>query len=286
MPSSNRDNKPTGNSERDDFAQLQESLHGEGHDYVVGSPHLRHAELRERINTQIRNAVADVLRRQPECRVLEVGAGHGSFTDVVVDAKGAAVLTEMSKPSFDYLSRKFADVPEVTVLLDPDGNEPFRCDARFDLILLISVIHHIPDYIDTITRLCDEVLNEQGSILSFQDPLWFPRQSRWSRLTSSVLYLAWRLSQGEFRRGLQTRLRRTTGNFDESNPSDMVEYHAVRQGVDDQALYDLLAQRFERVDFDRYFSTQSPVFQKFGSKFLPDNTFGITGVGLKPKVET
>lgn len=78
----------------------------------------------------------------------------------------------MSKPSFEFLRRKFSTTPGVKVQFDSDGGEPFRRGEKFDhLILLISVVHHIPDYLGTIARLCDEVLREGGSTLACQYPL-------------------------------------------------------------------------------------------------------------------
>lgn len=257
----------------------QDATHGDGHDYIVGSPHLRHASLRTRLDDRIAGAVREVLSRQDHCSVLEIGAGHGSFTDTVLAAGGSATITEMSKASFDYLSGKFRDNPDVRVLYDTDGNAPFREDAQYDVILLISVIHHIPDYVDVITRLCDTVLRPGGAVVTFQDPLWYPRQKRLDRALSWGSYFAWRLTQGELRRGVATRLRRLRGSYSESEPSDLVEYHVVRQGVDDFDLRDLFGERFTDVEIDRYFSTQSPQIQTFGEKHFPVNTFGVLARG-------
>lgn len=253
----------------------QDSSHGDGHDYIVGSPHLRHAVLRERVDGRIAEVVREVRRRKGSCSVLEIGAGHGSFTDTVLAAGGSATITEMSKASADYLRHKFRDNSDVRVLYDTDGNAPFRESAQYDVILLISVIHHIPNYVDVITRLCDTVLQAGGAVVTFQDPLWYPRQKRWARALSWGSYFAWRLTQGELRRGLATRWRRLRGSYSETEPSDLVEYHVVRDGVDDSELHDLLQARFTNVEMDRYFSTQSPQLQSFGEKYFPVNTFGI-----------
>lgn len=257
----------------------QDASHGDGHDYTVGSPHLRHAVLRERIDERISEVVREVKRRRGSCAVLEIGAGHGSFTDTVLAAGGTATITEMSKASADYLVRKFRDNSDVRVLYDTDGNSPFREDAQYDVILLISVIHHIPDYVDVITRLCDTVLRAGGAVVTFQDPLWYPRQKRWARALSWGSYFAWRLTQGELRRGLATRWRRLRGSYSESEPSDLVEYHVVRDGVDDSELHDLFQERFVDIEVDRYFSTQSPQLQAFGEKCFPANTFGVLARG-------
>ncbi|MFL0175316.1 class I SAM-dependent methyltransferase [Mycobacterium sp. SMC-13] len=270
-----------GGQQRGVVERSQDIAHGHGHDYTIGSPHLRHAALRKRIDERIEAVVRRVVQRKGTCAVLEIGAGHGSFTDVALAAGGAVTVTEMSRASYDYLSAKFSGVADVKVVYDADGNAPFDGQRQYDVILLISVIHHIPDYFGVIERLCDEVLHPGGVIVTFQDPVWYPRQTRWARVASSGSYLAWRLTQGEFRRGLRTRWRRLRGVYSESEPSDLVEYHVVRQGVDDKALGDLLGDRFESVEFDTYFSTQSSYLQAIGEKLLPHNTFGVVASGYR-----
>jgi hypothetical protein len=69
--------------------------------------------------------------------------------------------------------------------------------------------------------------------------------------------------------------------YSETEPADLVEYHVVRQGVDDVALYDLLSAEFADVGVDRYFSTQSVSFQAFGEKHFAPNTFGILARGYR-----
>src|SRR5664280_2414110 len=66
--------------------------------------------------------------------------------------------------------------------------------------------------------------------------------------------------------------------------SDMVEYHVVRQGVDDQALKSMLASNFDAVRIDAYWSTQSPALQALGAGRFPPNTFGIVAVDRRPDI--
>lgn len=268
-----------GEGPRGAVERSQDIAHGDGHDYIAGSPHLRHTTLRKRVDSRISGAIAEILQRKEKCAVLEIGAGHGSFTDTVLTSGGTVTVTEMSKASFEYLSAKFGETADVRVVYDTDGNAPFKDGAQYDIILLISVIHHIPDYLDVITRLCDTVLLPGGTVVSFQDPIWYPRQKRWGRALSWGAYFAWRITQGELRQGLATRWRRVRGVYSESEPSDLVEYHVVRQGVDELALRDLFSRRFDDVEVDCYFSTQSPQLQVVGEKYLPHNTFGIVARG-------
>lgn len=262
-------------------ACAQEAEYGEGYDYAIGSPHIRHAALRELLESRINDAIHDVLARQQSCAVLEVGAGHGTFTETVLCAGGTPTLTEMSTASFDLLKRKFSDIPEVRVIYDSDGSAAIHGETQFDVILLISVIHHIPDYVGIVSGLCDRALRPGGILLTFQDPLWYPRQSRLAMTLSWGFYFAWRVGQGELRRGLRTRWRRLRRIYDESEPSDMVEYHVVRQGVDESALLDLFRARFTDVELDTYFSTSMPVLQAVGARYFPHNTFGILARGFK-----
>jgi 2-polyprenyl-3-methyl-5-hydroxy-6-metoxy-1,4-benzoquinol methylase len=183
-------------------ARAQEIEYDEEHDYATGSPHLRHAALRKLLQSKITDAVHEVLARQQSCAVLEVGAGHGTLTETVLRAGGTATVTEMSRASFEFLERKFGGIPEVRAIYDSDGSALLHGGTQFDLILLISVIHHIPDYVGVVSDLCDKVLRPGGILLTFQDPPWYPRQSRLALALSFGSYFAWRVGQGKLMRGV------------------------------------------------------------------------------------
>ena len=123
------------------MAGLQERAHGTGHDYDSGSPHLRHARLRNEIIARIRALVAEQFERRGSCRVLEIGAGHGSFTDHIAAMGAQVTVTEMSRPSLDHLEARFAFNPSVRLLYDADGETAFQDDREYDLVLCISVLH-------------------------------------------------------------------------------------------------------------------------------------------------
>jgi hypothetical protein len=78
---------------------------------------------------------------------------------------------------------------------------------------------------------------------------------------------------------MATELRRVRGYYDESNPSDMIEYHIVRDGVDEQAISDFLLSRFKDVRVIPYWSNQSERMQKLGQRFALENTFGVVASG-------
>jgi hypothetical protein len=189
-------------------------------------------------------------------------------------AAGAEVeVTEMSAPSVEVLRRRFRHNPRVTVTHDLDGSAVLR-DGPLGAAVCISVLHHIPDYLATVRRLVERIV-PGGAFLCMQDPLWYPRRSHVSMALDRNSYLLWRLGQGEFRRGIATRARRMRGVYDEENEADMVEYHVVRQGVDEEALRMLLEPEFREVESRHYWSTQSGLLQGIGEVFFPPTTFGI-----------
>lgn len=257
------------------MAGLQEQAHGEGHDYDAGSPHLRHPRLRNAIIARIRSLVAEQFERRGSCRVLEIGAGHGSFTDHVAAMGACVTVTEMSRPSLERLQDRFAYNPSVRLRYDADGEAAFQDDAQYDLVLCVSVLHHIPDYLAFVGRTVQRI-SPGGAFASFQDPLWYPRRSRLNLALDRAAYYAWRLGQRDLRQGVGTRIRRARGRYDEANPADMVEYHVVRDGVDDAALRSLLAASFGSTEQWGYWSTQSPVLQAGGSRLGVHTTFGLT----------
>lgn len=258
---------------RPTIGHLQERAHGDGHDYVKGSPHIRHHHIRERVISGVHNLVGKVIERNGQCRVLEVGAGHGTFTDHLVAAGAKVEVTEMSAPSAAVLRHRFRNNPHVTVIHDPEGKEIFRQEP-LDAVVCISVLHHIPDYLGAVEHLIQRIA-PGGVFFSIQDPLWYPRRSGLSMNLDQGAYLLWRLGQGELRRGLATRVRRLRGRYDETNEADMSEYHVVRQGVDEVALQELLAPVFHDVELQRYWSTQSGVLQALGERLAPATTFGL-----------
>jgi SAM-dependent methyltransferase len=258
------------------MAELQEIGYGEARNYTLGSPHLSHDQIRTNIERDLLLLVDEQFQRTGGCRVVEVGAGHGTFTACLAAAGATVTVTEMSEPSARVLNSKFRNQPAVKVIHDVDGTACLPAvEEGCDLLVFISVLHHIPDYLGVVADLADAV-SPGGAFYSVQDPMWYPRRSRMDVAIDRGAYLAWRVAQGEVRRGLRTRWRRLRGVYDDTDPSDMIEYHVVRQGVDQDALASMLSSRFADVQLNTYWSTQSAMLQSLGERLGLTSTFGIT----------
>jgi SAM-dependent methyltransferase len=75
-------------------------------------------------------------------RVLEVGAGHGTFTELLARQR-TVVATELSARCITELDARFAARPDVTVLAtDVAGAAPY---GPYDAAVLVNVLEHIED---------------------------------------------------------------------------------------------------------------------------------------------
>lgn len=261
----------------------QELAYGEHADYGVGSPHLSHAHLRSRLVGLLIEVIHDLHRRRLPLTVLEVGAGHGGYTEPALAAGCSVTATEMSRPSVEALQRRFGTNEHFSVAYDDDGALEAVAGQEFSLILCSSVLHHIPDYLGFVDKACEKHLAVDGSFLSIQDPLWYPTCDRTTRVLSKAAYLAWRTTQGQYERGFRTLSRRLRNVYDDDELSDVVEYHVVRQGVNQHAVVETLRPRFEDVSLTRYWSTQARVWQRLGDAARLENTFAVAASGFRAK---
>lgn len=262
----------------DRASSLQDLGHPEGHDYEPGSPHLSHPQLRGWVIETIRSAVAEQFAAKPAVRVLEIGAGHGPFTDHLLALGAQVTVTEMSRASAALLRERFAHNPNARVVFDATGELAELRGEQYDLVLCASVLHHIPDYLAAIASWLP-MIAPGGAFLSFQDPLWYPRRSTLSMGFDRGCYYAWRVGRGDLVEGLRSFLRRSRKAYDADNPRDMVEYHVMRQGCDELAIADVLGAHFDRVEVLPYWSTQSRALQRLGERVKARSTFAVRATG-------
>lgn len=262
--------------------RLQEAVFGEDVDYRVGSPHLAHCHLYDRLVALLRQVVRDLERRQMPLTVLEVGAGHGGYTEPALAAGCWVTATEMSRPSLETLRQRYGTNERFSAVFDDDGSLDALGSARFSTVLCSSVLHHIPDYLTFVRQACSHHLAAGGSFLSIQDPLWYPTMGGPTRSLSRAAYLAWRATRGDYGRGVRTLVRRARRVYDDEDPSDSVEYHVVRNGVNEQALLDALLPDFDDVRLTRYWSTQGRTWQRLGEVAGLENTFAVEAHGFRP----
>jgi hypothetical protein len=190
----------------------------------------------------------------------------------------------MASGSVAHLETRYFGDPGVMIVDDAGGTWVFKAATQFDLVVA-TVLHHIPDYLAAVARYAD-LTEPGGSFIRWQDPIWYSHQPPATLAASRVAYLAWRITQGNLRRGLATGIRRLCGRLDESNVSDMSEYHVVRLGVDESALMHLLRARYAQTNLIAYWSTQSAALQRVGDWLGLRDTFALVARGRLAKQQS
>ncbi len=125
-------------------------------------------------------------------RVLEVGAGHGTFSDRLATAATELVISEPSARAAELLRERFGDAGAATVV--QADLEDAVSDGPFDTAVLINVLEHIADDDKALALLYDG-LATRGRIVVFVP-------------AHEVLYSTYDRSIGHYRRYRRAELLR------------------------------------------------------------------------------
>jgi SAM-dependent methyltransferase len=243
--------------------------------YFDIAPHLRHISILNLYAKMVQLGYDATKHANGESSsVLDLGAGEGTVTRPFLQRGASVLAVDISERQLEQLKIKCAGLPGQLELRCADLNDVLNEDRNFDIIVANSLLHHIPDYIDLVSRAAAR-LSDNGVFFCFQDPMWKPSISLRDALFSWTAYTAWRLGKGDILGGVWRRIRRFFGYYLTESPHDNTEYHAVRDGVNQNAIREVLvAQGFE-CELFKYGSFHSDTWQHLGEKLGVKNTFAL-----------
>ncbi|MGO9150254.1 MAG: class I SAM-dependent methyltransferase [Acidimicrobiales bacterium] len=128
------------------MGNVQEQFYREDFDYRRGGPHLLHSWLYERLVRLLRDELVSISGKGLPPTVLEIGAGHGGYTEPVLAAGWEVTGVETSRPSLRTLQERFARNDRFHPVYSEDGSLG-SVGEEFSMVLGVSVLHHIPDYL-------------------------------------------------------------------------------------------------------------------------------------------
>jgi SAM-dependent methyltransferase len=262
--------------QRTQIGALQEGVHDDAYDYA-GTPHLAHSELRGWIVDLVAEVAHRAVSRGLPPKVLEIGAGDGGLTEPLLARGFEVTATEVSRPAIERLESTFGGNPHLNVVYDADGETDAVYGGPFSTVITASVLHHIPGYLPFVEKVISQHLAPGGSFVSVQDPLRYDTMSPVAHRVDRAAYLIWRLGRPNRLSGLVSLKNRITGRLDPGRPGDMVEYHVVRNGVDEHALQDLLDGSFRQLRLLPYWSNQSRLAFRLGRRLGLANQFALVG---------
>jgi SAM-dependent methyltransferase len=251
-------------------------------EYVNSAPHLKHASIARIYEALADDAITATGREATDVKVLELGAGSGLASTPWFANRVQLTAVDSSETMLTSLAAKASGygVKPDNVIADA-ADFLASTDAKFDVVTHVSMLHHVPDYL-SLLRLSAACVGTGGCLLTFQDPIRYRSLQFRDRLIDRASYFAWRLGQGNFKRGLKTRWRRLRGVYSPAEVVDFDEYHVVREGVDGDAIVAQLRESFANVDLVTYWSTYSRPLQALGERLRLVSSFGILASGRKP----
>ena len=252
--------------------------------FIEGSPHLKHHELAAQALGEACRLFEQV-RQNSDCpAVLDMGAGEGMLTLPFLKMGASVTAVDATRALLDVLVARAAGFKSRLTPVVGDIFETLeqykKTGRQFDLICASSFLHHVPDYL----KLCGmsaHLIRPGGVFFTFQDPLRYDTLGKGTYWFDRTSYFCWRLFQGNYIRGIKTRLRRLRGDYRSDLTEDMTEYHVVRNGVDQESIRHLFETMGFACEIQKYWSTQSTIFQHLGSKLRLANTFSVVATKRK-----
>jgi len=243
--------------------------------YIDGAPHVKHSSLKRLYGKLVVQVYEFAATHATHPKVLDLGAGEGSATLPFLEIGAKVTAVDASKRQLNELLNKYERFSNRLEVRCGDVNEFLKSkNDSYDIIVASSFLHHVPDYIGLI-REAITLLTPCGQFFLFQEPLRYDSLGRFTTAFNTLAYFSWRVFGGDLVRGFKRRVRRGRGIYLHDSLEDNAEYHVIRNGVDQDAITNLLKEKGFDCNLVHYFSTQSRIFQPIGASLSIKNTFAM-----------
>jgi 2-polyprenyl-3-methyl-5-hydroxy-6-metoxy-1,4-benzoquinol methylase len=204
--------------------------------YVDGAPHIKHDSVWSLYLSLLGEVLTYARQFSDSPQVLDLGAGEGSVTLPLIDMGATVTAVDVSVSQLNELRNKCSRYGgRLRTECDEVHSALKRLPGPYDIIVVNSFLHHIPDYLAMI-RLALPRIADRGQFFSFQDPLRYDSISKFNRAFSQAGYFSWRIFQGDIWGGFKRLVRRSRGVYVDDCEFDNTEYHVTRGGVDQEAI--------------------------------------------------
>lgn len=139
------------------FSKTADKYNDVTHNKSIGTKYL------SSIETNFVEQIIKKSREEESNRCLEIGAGTGRFTEILVRHGYTIDIVEGAEGMVEILKNKFRE-KKVTIIKSDAGKKfPFNSDT-FDCIIAIRVLKYIPEWRETV-REAHRVLKDKGDFI-------------------------------------------------------------------------------------------------------------------------
>ncbi len=144
--------------------------------------HREEASVYDKIHPEIfcsseQNLIKDILKqilakiKKEEIKALDLGAGTGNVTLKLLDNKkiSSLVAVDLSEEMLDELKKRAGLNPKLKIVNKPADEFLAEDEEKYNLIVISSVLHHLPDYFRVISLILKK-LKPGGCFIIFHEP--------------------------------------------------------------------------------------------------------------------
>lgn len=144
------------------------------HNYEASIYDEMHADMKNSLQQQIDLLITDYLINNPKnklIKMMDIGCGTGMSSELILKSKiseniSHLTLVDTSPKMLEIAHEKAKDWNINYQILN---NEIYDIHEKFDIIIVCSVLHHIP-LLDPFLKKIDDLLNSNGIFIHLQDP--------------------------------------------------------------------------------------------------------------------
>lgn len=155
--------------------QFQNKVNIVFHDHEAIHYDSMHSDMKNSLQQQIDLLISDLFKDptfiKKKFKVLDIGCGTGLSTEYLLNSKlepyiEHITLLDSSKKMLELAEKKAITWNKKFTLLNSYVS---KIHGKFDLVLICSVLHHIPN-LENFLKDVDNVMNPKGILIHLQDP--------------------------------------------------------------------------------------------------------------------
>lgn len=145
------------------------------HDYEADHYDVIHENMKISLQEQVDILIEDLIKNRNfesnNLSLLDVGCGTGMSTELLLNSKIGSAIKKISFLDTSSKMLQYAETKAKSWNINYEliHSDISNLETKYDVIIVCSVLHHIPDLKTFLTKI-DSILNKNGILIHLQDP--------------------------------------------------------------------------------------------------------------------